>query len=390
MTGINFKNTEIAFKIKSHKDLRRAFLLFKIISYPLLVKISKTFTTLALKLKIPIAWIVRPTIYKHFVGGETIEDCLQTVSKLDEFGVKSILDFSVEGSSDEDGINAALQETLKSIRNAASNKAIPFAVFKPTAFANSRLFENADPIKPLEGEMEKEFYRFRSRLNVLFDEAFKLDVPLMVDAEDSWYQYLVDDTIEEMMTRYNREKAIVYNTLQMYRNDRIEYLKNCIARARSGNYYLGLKFVRGAYMEKERQRAFEMGYPSPIHADKASTDVAFDEAIQISLDNADIVSIFCGSHNENSNLRFAEGIQKRNFDRKDMRFWFSQLYGMSDHISFNLAHSGYNVTKYIPYGPIKSVMPYLFRRAEENTSVSGQTSRELNLIRSEIERRKGR
>ncbi|MBW6490560.1 MAG: proline dehydrogenase family protein [Lentimicrobium sp.] len=390
MTDLNFKNTEIAFKIKSNTDLWRSFLLFKIISFPFLVGLSKSLTSLALKLKIPISWIVKPTIYKHFVGGETISDCLPTVSRLNEFKVHSILDFSVEGSSNEEGINAALQETLRSIRNSASNNAIPFAVFKPTAFANQKLFENADPIKPMEGEMEKEYYRFRSRLNVLFDEAFKLNVPLMVDAEDSWYQYLVDDTIEEMMKRYNREKAIVYNTLQMYRTDRIEFLKNSIAKARSGNYFLGLKFVRGAYMEKERQRAFEKGYPSPIHADKLSTDTAFDEAIKISIENADIVSIFCGSHNETSNLKFAETIFKKKFDRKDNRFWFSQLYGMSDHISFNLAHAGFNVTKYIPYGPVKSVMPYLFRRAEENTSVSGQTSRELSLISSEIKRRKNK
>ena len=210
----------------------------------------------------------------------------------------------------------------------------------------------------------------------------------MVDAEDSWYQHLVDDTVEEMMKRYNREKAIVYNTLQMYRADRIDYLKRSIAEAREGGYFYGVKFVRGAYMEKERARALEKGYPSPIHADKDATDAAFDEAIQISLKNADITTIFCGSHNEISNQRFAESILAANLERNDPRFWFSQLYGMSDHISFNLAHAGFNVAKYVPYGPVKSVMPYLFRRAEENTSVAGQTSRELGLIKSEIKRRK--
>jgi proline dehydrogenase len=386
--AIDLKNTEIAFKAKSNKDLRRAQLLFYTMSKPMLVSLGKTLTEFALKIKFPVSWIIKPTIYKHFVGGVTITDCAPVVEKLSEFKVNSILDYSVEGGNDESFINSTLNETLESIRNAAGNPSIPFAVFKPTAFANHKLFEKADPIKPLEGEMEKEYYRFRSRINVLCNEAFKFNVPLMVDAEDSWYQHLVDDTVEEMMKRYNREKAIVFNTLQMYRADRIEFLKKSIAEAREGGYFYGVKFVRGAYMEKERERALEKGYPSPIHPNKSATDAAFDEAIQISLQNADITTIFCGSHNEKSNQLFAESILAQNFERNDPRFWFSQLYGMSDHISFNLAHEGFNVTKYVPYGPVKSVMPYLFRRAEENTSVAGQTSRELSLIKSEIKRRK--
>ena len=236
--------------------------------------------------------------------------------------------------------------------------------------------------------MENEYYRFRSRVNVLCNEAFKLDVPLMIDAEDSWYQHLVDDTTEEMMRRYNREKAIVFNTLQMYRHDRIQFLKDSIVNAREGNYFLGVKLVRGAYMEKERERAKAKGYPSPICPDKGATDAAFDEALRISLDNSDIVSVFCGSHNETSNLLMAQEILKRELPLNDNRFWFAQLYGMSDHISFNLANSGFNVAKYVPYGPVKNVMPYLFRRAEENTSIAGQTGRELKLLKTEIRRRK--
>ena len=388
MMDLNLYNTEIAFKAKSNTDLRRALLLFYTMSKPSMVKISKVLTEFALKIKFPVSWAIKPTIYKHFVGGVTLSECSPVVEKLASFNVRSILDYSVEGGSNEEAINATLNETMQSIQNAASNPNIPYAVFKPTAFADHSLFENANPKIPLQGEMEKEYHRFRSRINVLCNEAFKNDVPLMVDAEDSWYQHLVDDTVEEMMKRYNREKAIVYNTLQMYRADRIEYLKKSIAEARAGEYYYGVKFVRGAYMEKERERALEKGYPSPIHPNKAATDAAFDEAIQISLENADITTIFCGSHNENSNQLFAESILAANYKRNDPRFWFSQLYGMSDHISFNLAHAGFNVAKYVPYGPVKSVMPYLFRRAEENTSVAGQTSRELSLIKSEIKRRK--
>ncbi len=388
MTDLNLHNTEIAFKPKSNSDLRRALLLFNVMSKPWMVHMGKILTEFAFKIKFPVSWIIKPTIYQHFVGGVTIAECAPVVKKLSGFNVRSILDYSVEGGNNEEAINSTLNETLETIRNAESNPNIPYAVFKPTAFADHSLFENTSPGIPLQGELENEYFRFKSRINVLCNEASKCGVPLMVDAEDSWYQHLVDETVEEMMKRYNREKAIVYNTLQMYRADRIEYLKKSLDEARAEGYYYGVKFVRGAYMEKERARALEKGYPSPIHPDKAGTDAAFDEAIQISLKNADIATIFCGSHNENSNQLFAESILAANLERNDPRFWFSQLYGMSDHISFNLAYAGFNVAKYVPYGPVKSVMPYLFRRAEENTSVAGQTSRELGLIKTEIKRRK--
>ncbi|GAP43090.1 L-proline dehydrogenase [Lentimicrobium saccharophilum] len=384
---LNFNNTETAFKSKTNRDLKRALWLFRSLASPRLVRIATWMTNTALRLKVPVNWLIKPTIYRHFVGGETLEECAGTVARHKEFNVCSILDYSVEGSHDEKSMQETLLETLKSIRNAAGETGIPFAVFKPTAFAVPELFNNAEPGRPLEGQMENEYYRFRSRVNVLCNEAFKLDVPLMIDAEDSWYQHLVDDTTEEMMRRYNREKAIVFNTLQMYRHDRIQFLKDSIANAREGNYFLGVKLVRGAYMEKERERAKAKGYPSPIHPDKAATDAAFDEAIRISLDNSDIVSVFCGSHNETSNLLMAQEILKRELPVNDNRFWFAQLYGMSDHISFNLANSGFNVAKYVPYGPVKNVMPYLFRRAEENTSIAGQTSRELRLLKTEIGRR---
>ena len=388
MMELNLHNTEIAFKPKSSSDLRRALLLFNVMSKPWMVHLGKNLTEFALKIKFPVSWIIKPTIYQHFVGGVTLNECTPAVKKLASFNVCSILDYSVEGGNNEEAINTTLNETLDSIRNAATNPNIPYAVFKPTAFADHSLFDNATPGTPLQGEMKNEYARFNSRIDIMCKEAFKHNVPLMVDAEDSWYQHLVDDTVREMMKLYNREKAIVYNTLQMYRADRIDFLKKSLAEAREGKYYYGVKFVRGAYMEKERARALEKGYPSPIQPNKDATDAAFNEAIQISLKNADIATIFCGSHNEISNQLFAESILAAKLEKNDPRFWFSQLYGMSDHISFNLAHAGFNVAKYVPYGPVKSVMPYLFRRAEENTSVAGQTSRELSLIKSEIKRRK--
>jgi proline dehydrogenase len=283
-------------------------------------------------------------------------------------------------------MQSTLSETIHSIQNAAGNPDIPFAVFKPTAFASAELLENAVP-----GENpadSKEYNRFTSRVDELCKTAHSLGVPLMIDAEDSWYQHLVDETVEEMMLKYNKDKTIVFNTLQMYRHDRLQYLKDSLERARKGNYRIGIKFVRGAYMEKERDRAKLTGYPSPIQPDKKATDEAFNQALIFSLDNLDVVQIFCGSHNEESNLLLAHEIDTRGLARNDQRIWSAQLYGMSDHISFNLANAGFNVAKYVPYGPIKSVMPYLFRRAEENTSIAGQTGRELRLIQTELERRR--
>lgn len=383
-----FNDTRIAFISKTDKELQRAQLLFKVMAKPGLANAGKVMHNLAVKIGLPVNWAVKPTIYQHFVGGTSLEECQPVVQKLSKFDVNSILDYSVEGHHDEVSMQLTLEETLKSIVNASDNVNIPFAVFKPTAFASGELLENAVPGKPLDNNLQKAFDEFRIRVEQLCSEAYQLNVPLMIDAEDSWYQHLVDETVEEMMEKFNREKAIVFNTLQMYRHDRLQYLNDSISRARKGNYHLGVKFVRGAYMEKERSRAEEMAYPSPIQPDKPATDKAFNEALLISLNNLDIVDIFCGSHNEESNLLLANEMDKRGISRNDPRVWFAQLYGMSDHISFNLASAGYNVAKYVPYGPVKSVMPYLFRRAEENTSIAGQTGRELRLIQTELLRRR--
>lgn len=384
---INFEDTRTAFISKSNQDLKRALWLFRMMKNPLLVKVGTRFLQFALKVGIPVDWIIKPTLYSHFVGGTTLAECQPVVDDLNKYGVKAILDYSVEGVNNEASIQETLHETLASIRNAVGKPGIPFAVFKPSAFAVAALFEQSEAGKAPTGELENEFYRFKSRINALCNEAHKLNVRLMIDAEDSWYQHLVDETVDEMMVRYNTEKVIVFNTLQMYRHDRLDFLKKSIEKARREGYFYGVKFVRGAYMEKERERAREKGYPSPIHADKAGTDQAFNDALAVSLENIDMTVIFCGSHNEDSNRLFAKDLVERGLAVNDERCWFSQLYGMSDNLSFNLAAAGYNVAKYVPYGPVKSVVPYLSRRAEENTSVAGQTSRELNLIKKEIKRR---
>ena len=385
---MDFTNTEKAFITKTNRDLKWAHRLFSIMANPLIQKTGQIGAKVAMKLKLPIEGIVKKTLFRQFVGGETIDKCLPVVEALAKHNVKSILDYSVEGKENEADINAALEETLRSVKNAAQNQNIPFAVFKPTAMVQSAVLEKASTGAELNEEEKVLLDKFKARIEKLAKTAYESDIPLLIDAEDSWYQEILDNIADEMMAKYNKGKAIVFNTWQMYRHDRLEHLKETHQKALEGNYYLGAKFVRGAYMEKERERAAEKGYESPIHPDKEATDKAYDDALRFSMEHIDKMSIFNGTHNEESNLLLCELIEEKGLKKDDERIWFSQLYGMSDHISFNLAAEGYNVAKYLPYGPVKHVLPYLLRRAEENTSVGGQSSRELRLIKQEMKRRK--
>jgi len=385
---ITFDNTEIAFQSKSNSELKKAYRLFKIMGNSKLVKTSNTLARFAIKIGFPIGWLAKPTLYKHFVGGETIEKCKKTIENLSKFKVKAILDYSVEGKENDDDIEKALHETLNSIKNAGSNPNIPFSVFKPTAFGKSIVLEKASAGKELNEKEKQEIHKFKTRINQLCHAAFNVSVPILIDAEDSWYQPVIDEVTEQMMEKYNREKAIVFNTYQMYRLDRLDYLKEAHQMAIKGNYFLGAKFVRGAYMEKERARAVEMGYQDPIHPNKESTDKDYNLALKYCIENVNTISIFNGTHNDYSSAYLTQLMEEHGIERDDNRIWFSQLLGMSDHISFNLAHEGYNVAKYLPYGPVNHVLPYLLRRAEENTSVKGQSGRELLLITKELKRRK--
>lgn len=391
MTLINFENTEVAFKVRADRELARAFLMFKLISRPGLVKIGNSFIGLLVNLGIPVNWIVKPTVYAQFVGGECIEECAPVVEKLSTGKVRSILDYSVEGSESDFEIDKALQETLRAIDFAGRNENIPFAVFKPTAFIKSQALEvlsfseeEADEDSKNEGE------KFRQRVLIMCSKAADYDLPILIDAEDSWYQNFIDQVVYEMQVKFNSRKAIVFNTYQMYRWDRLNILKRDVDRARNEKFFIGAKFVRGAYMERERERAAEKNYKDPIQIDKESTNKDYNLALEYSLKNIDIVSVFNGTHNEFSSKLMTEIMIKLGISPDDDRCWFSQLYGMSDNISFNLALEGFNVAKYVPYGPVKQVLPYLTRRAEENTSVKGQTGRELNLIKTERKRRKGK
>lgn len=385
---VSFDNTEIAFKSKSNNDLNQSYFLFNLIKRPAAVKFGSGFTEFAFKYKLPISGIVKATIFKQFCGGETIEECTETINKLAQFDIGAILDFSIEGKESEADFERTATETLNTIKKATHSKNIPFCVFKVTGLARFDLLEKISSGKDLTSAEVVEKNNLWNRVDAICKSAFNESVPIFIDAEESWIQPAIDDLANSMMERYNQKKAIVYNTFQMYRHDRLSYLKTSLDLAKTKKFFLGVKIVRGAYMEKERERALKNNYDSPINSTKEKTDKDYNDALKFCVENINLISICAGTHNESSSIYLTELMQEKKIEKNDKRIYFSQLFGMSEHISYNLAMDGYNVVKYLPYGPVKEVLPYLIRRAQENTSVEGQTGRELSLIIKEKERRR--
>ncbi|MFN4082537.1 MAG: proline dehydrogenase family protein [Bacteroidia bacterium] len=385
----DFNNTEIAFKSKTDGELINSYYLFKAIGYNWLVKVGPSLVETAFKIKLPIKRIIKKTVFKQFCGGESIDDCSKAINQLHNFGVGTILDYSVEGEEREEVFEATKNEILKTIEIASKEREkIPFSVFKTTGVARFALLEKVSAGKQLTVDEENEFLKAKERINQICNTAYNNNVRIFIDAEESWIQQAIDDFADEMMALYNKQKAIVYNTIQLYRHDRLAFLKKSHQKAINGNYFLGVKLVRGAYMEKERLRAQEMNYQDPIQPNKQATDHDYDEALKYCIENINNISICAGTHNEHSSALLTQLMQKHQLKPNDERIYFSQLYGMSDNLSFNLSNTGFKVAKYLPYGPVKAVLPYLFRRAQENTSVKGQAGRELSLILQEIKRRK--
>lgn len=385
---LSFDNTEIAFAYKSEKELRKSNFLFKLINNNTLVNIGTRLTPLAFKLHLPINSIVKSTIFDHFCGGENLNESLVVIDKLAKFNVGTILDYGVEGKQSDEDFDHAVEEFLKAIIFAGGNKNVPFLSLKITGIARLTLLEKIADKKSLSESETVEWNRVKGRMHRICKCAFDNGKSMMIDAEETWIQQPVDDLVEEMSRFYNKERAVVYNTIQHYRHDRLSFLEMSFKKAKAENYILALKLVRGAYMEKERARAIKMNYPSPINADKISTDKDYNAGVQFCLNNINDISVCVASHNENSNLLAAKFLIDKQLPHDHPNVHFSQLLGMSDHITFNLANAGFNVTKYVPYGPVKDVVPYLMRRAQENTSVSGQMGRELSLLKKELARRK--
>ena len=386
--NVHFEDTAIAFSYKSNAELRKANFIFSLVNNPFISRLATGAVRLGLLLRLPIKGMIKSTVFSHFCGGETISQCSGIVEKLGSYNVGAILDYSVEGASSEEGFDQTTEETLQTIEAFKKNKSIPFCVFKVTGIADADLLEKVQANVKLSPEEEAAFMRVQNRVDTICKKAYEYKAQVLIDAEDSWIQSPIDKMAYNMMEKYNKESAIVFNTFQMYRVDMLGNLRDAHHNATMHNYYLGVKMVRGAYMEKERERAEKMDYPDPIQPNKEATDNSFNKGLEFCIDNKQRISLMCGSHNDYSNQYLTVLMEKHSMQKNDSRVWFAQLYGMSDPISFNLAKAGYNVAKYVPYGPIEAVIPYLLRRAEENTSVAGQSSRELMLIRKELKRRK--
>lgn len=387
---VSFEDTAVAFQYKSDAAMQKGNFIFSLVNHPWISALATGSVKLALMLRLPVETIIKKTVFDHFCGGESIEKTEAVANLLGQYGVSTILDYSVEGEKSEAGFDHVMEEIIHTIEKAHTSKNIPFSVFKITGIASAELLEKVQKKIPLDEGDLKAFERVRYRMDCICKKANSYKIPVLVDAEESWIQGTIDSLAYEMMARYNTEKAIVFNTYQLYRTTSLKNLKESYRVAMMNNYFLGAKVVRGAYMEKERARAELMEYASPIHYDKEATDTAFNQALTFCIDNKQHISVMCGSHNEYSNYYLTVLMEKHNMENSDERVWFAQLYGMSDNISFSLAKAGYRVAKYVPYGPVRSVMPYLLRRAAENTSVAGQSSRELMLIRNEIKRRKNK
>ncbi len=385
---LNFQDTKTAFADKSNAELEKKYWLFKLMNSPFLTSLGTKSTALALRLGLPIKGLVKNTIFKQFCGGETIEECQPTIEKLGSSNIGTILDYSVEGKSADEDFERAKDEIILNLKRAKNDDKIPFAVFKVTGVAPLGTLEKVSLKKKLDAKGNAKWHRTNRRVNEICEFAHSIEQPIFIDAEESWIQNVIDRLATEMMEKYNTEKPIVFNTIQLYRTDRLEFLKKAHQEAKEKGYILAVKLVRGAYLEKERERAREMNYSSPIQPSKEATDCDYNLAIEYCLENIEDIAFVAGTHNEKSVQLLVQKMDEKKISPNHPHVFFSQLYGMSDNLSYILADNNYNVSKYVPYGPVADALPYLIRRAKENTSVMGQMSRELDLIDKELKRRK--
>ncbi|WP_375437120.1 proline dehydrogenase family protein [uncultured Hymenobacter sp.] len=388
---VSFDNTAVAFASKSDAELRKMYALFASMNNNTLVKTGGGLMKAALKWSLPgTKFLIKHSIFRQFCGGETIKECVPVIAELGRYGIGTILDYSVEGEGSDKSFDQTRDEILATLDLAHRSTHIPFSVFKVTGLANSSLLEKIQAGKPLTPTEQASYDRAHARVDAICHRAHQYGVRVFVDAEESWFQQTIDNLAYEMMHKYNRESAIVWNTYQLYRHDRLDAIKEAHDVAKRDGYYLGGKLVRGAYMEKEARVATQRGYQNPINPTKQETDALYDESLRYCVQHVDRISICAGTHNEASSKLLTELMHEYELQPGDQRIWFAQLYGMSDNLSYNLAHAGYNTAKYVPYGPVDAVMPYLLRRADENTAIAGQSSREFLLIQKEIRRRQGR
>lgn len=385
---LDFQDTATAFADKSDSELREKYRLFKLLNSPFINSVGTRATKFALSLGLPVQGLIKSTVFEQFCGGETIQECDPVIERLGRSGIGTILDYAIEGRATEEDFDKTKNEIIRTIERAKNDPNMPFSVFKVTGIAPLGTLEKISSKKKLDAKGQAKCERIHTRVNEICEVAYSLGQPLFIDAEESWMQDAIDHLATDMMEKYNRQRPIIYNTLQMYRTDRLQFLKDSRRRAHSDGYILGVKLVRGAYMEKERERAAEMGYESPINVDKKGTDRDYNAALEYCIDHLDDIAFVNGTHNERSTQLLVQMMHQRGLAHNHPQIYFSQLYGMGDNLSYVLAKYGYNVSKYVPYGPVGDAIPYLVRRAEENSAAAGQVSRELSMISQELERRR--
>ena len=385
---LHFDNTQNAYQLKSNAELLKSYYIYRIIANRFLVTLGGKIAALIIKLRLPLQFLFKKTIYDQFCAGVAREDSLKVVHQLEKYNVKSYMHYATEGEWTEQGMEDHLHKSLETLSFSKGNSALPFTVFKPTGLGALSLFKKKTAKHPFSVKEEQAWQRVNARIERFCERAVALDVNVLIDAEETWIQDAIDNVAEELMKKYNATTPRIFTTVQMYRKDRLHYLKQLLEKAEKQGFILGVKLVRGAYIEKENDRAEDKKYPSPICDSKTQTDTQFKQGLDFILNNLDRCHLFLGSHNEDSVQRVVDFMNANGIAANDSRIWFSQLFGMADHITFNLANAGFQVIKYVPYGPVRKVIPYLIRRAEENTSVSGQTPRELDLLQKELKRRK--
>lgn len=390
ISKINFEDTATAFAHKTDAQLRKSHLVFSVMDYPWVVKVGTAVTNTALAMKLPVKGIIKKTLFDHFCGGESINGSEARMQKLAGAKVKTILDYSVEGEASEQGYDEAVEEALRVADYAKDHVSIPFCVIKPTGIGSGKLMEKKQKGETFSADEQARFDKIYERLDKIVSLAVSNDMKFMIDAEETWYQDVVDEMAYTLMKKYNKEKPYVYNTYQLYRHESYANMVKGYEEVTAAGCYFAAKLVRGAYMEKERERAEDKGYTDPIQPTKEATDQDYNKALNFVIDHIDKFAVCAGTHNEDSCQHLADLMAEKGINKSDDRVYFAQLLGMSDNISFKLASEGYNVAKYVPYGPVEKVLPYLFRRAEENTSIAGQSSREYRLIQKELKRRKAK
>ncbi|MGL1888366.1 MAG: proline dehydrogenase family protein [Reichenbachiella sp.] len=387
-TKLDFDDTKVAFGDRSNVDLRRMYFLFSTMNRPWVAKVGIVMMQMAFAIHLPIKLLIKKTIFNHFCGGESLQDSKTTVDKLGASRIHTILDYSVEGEHDEATFDFNKSEIIRSLELAKGSSDIPSGVMKLTGFTAFDLLLKKQSGLEFSIEEAQRWKNFLARVDEVCAMAVSLDKMLFIDGEESWIQDPIDEVVIEMMRKYNRDKVYIFNTYQMYKRASFANLKINHSHAEQDGYRIGAKLVRGAYMEKERERAMELGYDDPIHATKVETDEAFDSAVSYCMRNLETIALCAGTHNEHSSRLLTELVEAHEVKVDDARVYFAQLFGMSDNISYALAQQGYNVAKYVPYGPVRKVLPYLMRRAEENTAMAGQSSREFKLVKAEMRRRK--